>query len=118
MSYATMNQIVISGQSISCLFLSFDEYIPPHPVIQNILMMPAIPLIQFHHPPFSHTPSFEYYHPFTASAPLIADSKSEPTAIRMLMATITNGKHLNQSFAPMLVWYLRSMKPIQPATAA
>ena len=53
-----------------------------------------------------------------ARAPLMADSKSDATAIRMLMATMTKGKGLNQDFAPMPFLYLMSMKPMQPAQAA
>ena len=48
----------------------------------------------------------------------MADSKSEATAMRMLIATMMNGKGLNQCFAPMPHLYLIIMKPMQPVRAA
>ena len=80
--------------------------------------IPAIPFTQFHHPPFNHTSSVDFHHPPTAFAPFIADSKSDPTAIKMFIATMMNGKGLNQSFLPMPQPYLIIMKPIHPAVAA
>ena len=49
----------------------------------------------------------------------MALSKSLTTAMRMLMATMTNGKHLNQCDLPILPHrYLSAMKPMQPMVAA
>ena len=49
----------------------------------------------------------------------MALSKSLTTAMRMLMATMTNGKHLNQCALPIAPHeYLMAMKPIQPMVAA
>ena len=79
-------------------------------------MRPATPLNTLCQPPMSVTPSVE-----TQVVPhaRIADSKSETTAMRMLMATITNGKHLNHSDLPMAPHlYLSAMKPMHPAVAA
>src|SRR5699024_12515143 len=46
--------------------------------------------------------------------PLMADSKSLATAIRMLMATITKGYALNQCVFPIPHSYLIIINPIQP----
>ena len=54
----------------------------------------------------------------SACAPLMADSKSLHTAIKMLIATMTNGKALNHCVFPIPHLYLSIMKPIHPATAA
>ena len=84
--------------------------------------MPAIPLTQFHHPPYSHTFSDDSHQrsPYSARAiaPLTPDSKSLTTAIRILIATITNGNTLNQLVLPIFHLYFSIMKPIHPAVAA
>ena len=75
-----------------------------------------MPLNTLCQPPYRVTPSEETHVVPNARTAL---SKSLTTAIRMLMATITNGKHLNQSALPSLPqWYFKIMKPMQPAVAA
>ncbi len=89
---------------------------PNQPVMQAMLIRPATPLNTLCQPPYSVTPSVETH---VVPQARMADSKSEATAIRMLMATITNGKHLNHSDLPILPHlYLSAMKPMQPAVAA
>ena len=80
-----------------------------------MLRIPARPLKTLCQPPKSHTPSLLSHHLFQ---PMTALSKSETTAIRMLMATMTKGKGLNQCLAPMPHLYLIIMKPMQPVRAA
>ena len=85
-------------------------------------MMPAMPLTQFHQPPYSHTFSLDSHHrsPYCwrAIKPFTPDSKSLTTAIRMLMATMTKGNALNHWVLPMLHLYLSIIKPMHPAVAA
>ena len=104
-------------------FLSFELYTAHQPVIQKMLMMPASPLNTLCQPPKSQTSSedsHQEYHPLMADSKslLMADSKSLATAIRMLIATITNGYALNQWVLPMPHSYLIIMNPIQPASDA
>ena len=78
--------------------------------------MPAVPLSTLCQPPLRTTPSLD-----TKLEPhaMMALSKSLATAIRMLMATITNGNALNQCERPILPQlYLSIMKPMHPAVAA
>ena len=89
---------------------------PNHPVMQKILSRPATPLKTLKMPPLSTTPSLDTQ---LLSQARIALSKSDTTAIRMLMATITNGNALNQCERPILPQlYLSIMKPMHPAVAA
>ena len=89
---------------------------PNQPVMQKMLSRPATPLKTLCQPPYKVTPSVEIH---VVPQPRMADSKSDTTAMRMLMATITNGKHLNQCDLPMDPHlYLRAMKPMQPMVAA
>ena len=85
-------------------------------------MMPAMPLTQFHQPPYSHTFSLDSHqrspYCWRAIKPLMPDSKSLTTAIMMLMATMTKGNTLNHSVLPMLHLYFSIMKPMHPAVAA
>ena len=74
---------------------------PHQPVMQKMFSRPAMPLSQFHQPPYSQTFSLDSHQLSTERAPLMADSKSLPTAMRILMATMTKGNGLNQSFLPM-----------------
>ena len=86
-----------------------------------MLMIPARPLRIFHQPPNSHTFSLESHQPPAAPPalmPLMADSKSLATAIRMLIATMTKGNTLNHWVLPMLHLYLSIIKPMHPAVAA
>ncbi len=81
-----------------------------------MLSRPATPLNTLCQPPFSTTPSVD-----TQLVPQARNalSKSLATAMRMLMATITNGNALNQWLRPILPQlYLIIMKPMQPAVAA
>ena len=67
-------------------------------------------------PPLSRTPSSVTK---LESQATMALSKSLATAIKMLMATITNGNALNQWERPTFVQlYLSIMKPMHPAVAA
>ena len=95
---------------------------PHQPVMHKMFRIPAMPLTQFHQPPYSHTFSLDSHHrspvAARAMAPRIPDSKSLHTAIRMLMATMAKGNTLNQGCLPMPHLYLIIMKPMQPATAA
>ena len=89
---------------------------PHQPVMQKMLIRPAMPLKTLCQPPIRVTPSEE-----TQVVPKArkALSKSETTAIRMLMATMANGNALNHSALPSLPQrYLSIMKPMQPAVAA
>lgn len=89
---------------------------PNQPVMQAMLMMPATPLNTLCQPPYSVTPSED-----TQVVPQarMALSKSLTTAMRMLMATMTNGKHLNQCALPIAPHeYLMAMKPMHPMVAA
>ena len=89
---------------------------PHQPVMQKMLMMPARPLNTLCHPPMRVMPSLETH---VVPHALMALSKSDATAIRMLMATITNGYALNQWLLPMDPQrYLSTMKPMHPAVAA
>ena len=63
----------------------------------KMFKMPATPLNTLCQPPYSVTPSLETHVVPKARTAL---SKSLTTAIRMLMATMTNGKHLNHSALP------------------
>ena len=84
--------------------------------MQAMLMMPATPLNTLCQPPYSVTPSED-----TQVVPQarMALSKSLTTAMRMLMATMTKGKALNQCERPILPQeYFSIMKPMQPAVAA
>ena len=96
-------------------FLSFELYTAHQPVIQKMLMMPASPLNTLCQPPKSQTSSEDSHQEYH---PLMADSKSLATAIRMLIATITNGYALNQWVLPMPHSYLIIINPIQPASDA
>ena len=92
---------------------------PHQPVIHTILNRPARPFSTFHQPPYSHTPSEDSHQPPARDPARIADSKSEATAIRMLIATITKGKALNQcDFPSFPQLYFSTINPIQPAVAA
>lgn len=89
---------------------------PNQPVMQAMLSRPATPLNTLCQPPMRGTPSVESH---VVPHARIADSKSEMTAMRMLMAAITNGKHLNHSDLPIDPHlYVSAMKPMQPAVAA
>ena len=84
--------------------------------MQKMLIRPAMPLNTLCQPPMSVTPSEETHVVPNARTAL---SKSETTAIRMLIATIAKGKALNQWERPMLPQpYLSIMKPMHPAVAA
>ena len=72
---------------------------PHQPVMTKMFRMPAMPLNTLCQPPYRVTPSEDTHVVPNARTAL---SKSLTTAIRMLMATITNGKHLNQSALPSL----------------
>ena len=95
---------------------------PHQAVMQKMLTIPAMPLTQFHQPPYSHTFSEDSHqrspNSFRAMAPRMPDSKSLATAMRMLMATMAKGNTLNHSVLPMLHLYLSIMKPMHPAVAA
>ena len=79
-------------------------------------MMPARPLKTLCHPPIRVMPSLESQ---VVAHALMALSKSDATAIRMLMATITNGYALNQWLLPMEPHqYLSTIKAMHPAVAA
>ena len=71
---------------------------PHQPVMHRMLMMPAMPLTQFHQPPYSQTFSLESHQRVPVSAiamaPRMPDSKSLATAIRILMATMAKGERL------------------------
>lgn len=54
----------------------------------------------------------------SACAPLIADSKSLHTAIKMLIATMTNGKALNHCVLPITPFVFEHHKTNTPAVAA
>ena len=73
---------------------------PHQAVMQKMLMMPAMPLTQFHQPPYSHTFSEESHqrspNSAMAMAPRMPDSKSLATAMRMLMATIAKGNVISK----------------------
>ena len=89
---------------------------PNQPVMQAILSRPAMPLNTLCQPPYRVTPSVD-----TQVVPKArkALSKSLTTAMRMLMATMTKGKALNQCERPILPQeYFSIMKPMQPAVAA
>ena len=89
---------------------------PHQPVMQKMLMRPAMPLKTLCHPPMRTTPSVD-----TQVVPKarMALSKSEATAMRMLMATMAKGNTLKASLRPSLPQpYLSIMKPMQPAVAA
>ena len=103
----------MSAQIMS--FLSLDGYTFHHAVMQKMFSRPATPFITLCQPPYCQTPSEVSHHLFQ---PMTADSKSETQAIRMLMATMMNGKGLNQCLAPMPHLYLIIMKPMHPAVAA
>ena len=81
-----------------------------------------MPFTQFHQPPYSQTFSLESHQRSPVSARAIAprmpDSKSLPTAMRILMATMTKGKTLNHCVFPMLHLYFSIINPMQPAVAA
>ena len=95
---------------------------PHQPVMQRMFRIPAMPLTQFHQPPYSQTFSLDSHQRVPVSAiaiaPRMPDSKSLATAIRMLMATMAKGKALNQWVLPTPHLYLSIMKPMQPMVAA